>query len=113
MRRHWVTRGIKFLLLAVVGVVVLSYVVMRLWNFAVPPLTGWHTLGFGQALALLVLCRILFGGFRGRGGFRPGHRLRGRWQQLSPEEREKLREKMQSRCGFGPAERGSATPGGS
>lgn len=95
MGRRWIFRGFKFLLLAALAVVVLGYLVMSLWNFLLPPLAGWHTLGFGQALALLVLCRILFGGFRGR-GFGPGHR--GRWQQLSAEERAALRERL-GRCG--------------
>ena len=111
MRRHWIFRGIKFLALAALAVVVLGYLVMRLWNFVMPALTGWHTLGFGEALALLVLCRILFGGFR-RGGWHGRgwrHRMRGRFEHLSPEERAQLREKMRARCGLGP-ETTSETP---
>src|SRR5262249_23615621 len=33
-------------------------VVMRLWNWLLPPLFGWHQIAFWQALGLLVLCRI-------------------------------------------------------
>lgn len=96
MKRLWIFRGIRFLLFAAVAVTVFGYLVMSLWNRLIPSLTGWHTLGFGQALALLVLCRILFGGFRGHGGH---WRHRVRWAQLSPEERERVGAQIRNRCG--------------
>jgi len=71
-------------------------IVMRLWNGLLPPLFGWPQVTFWQALGLLVLCRILFGGM-GRHGYRRSH-CRGR----SPEERERLRQAMRERFGFGP-----------
>lgn len=86
--------------LAVLAAAALAgWVVMRLWNWLMPSLTGWHALTFQQALGLLLLSRLLFGGLRPRaGGWRPG-----RWRHLSPEERERLREQMRWRCGQGPA----------
>ena len=54
---------------------------------------------FWQALGLLALCRILFGGV-GRGGSRS--RYRRRMEQLTPEERERFRQRMRERFGFGP-----------
>jgi hypothetical protein len=75
--------------------------VMHLWNWLLPSLFGWRQVTFWQALGLLVLCRILFGGWGG-----PGHNhscsrrhLAGRWERMSPEEREKFRQNMRSRCG--------------
>lgn len=47
-------------------------VVMLLWNWLLPPLVGWSEIGLWQALGLLALCRLLFGGLRGCG--RPGRR---------------------------------------
>jgi len=48
-------------------------VVMQLWNWLLPALFGWREVTFWQALGLLALCRILFGGFgRGGGSYRPG-----------------------------------------
>ena len=44
-------------------------VVRLLWNWLLPPLFGWRQITFWQALGLLALCRILFGGF-GRHGSR-------------------------------------------
>jgi hypothetical protein len=97
MRRLWIFRGIRFVLFAALAVAILGFVVMSLWNWLIPSLTGWHTLGFGQALVLLVLCRILFGGFRGRGAW-AYHGAR-RWAQLSPEERDRIGAQIRSRCG--------------
>jgi hypothetical protein len=42
-------------------------VVMHLWNWLLPMLFGWRQISFWQALGLLILCRILFGGFGGHG----------------------------------------------
>jgi hypothetical protein len=48
----------------------------------------------------MVLGRLLFGGFRpGRGGFGWRGEMRHRWEQMTPEEREKFREGMRGRCG--------------
>ena len=80
-------------------------IVMRLWNWLLPPLFGWHQIAFWQALGLLVLCRILFGGFHGHGGGRIGWRRRmrermlERWERMTPEERERLRQEWRGGCG--------------
>ena len=66
--------------------------VMALWNWLLPSLFGWPTLTFWKALGLLALSRILFGGFGLRGG--PG-RFR------TPEERERMRQRLRERFGFG------------
>jgi MFS family permease len=52
-----------FLLLIPVLLAVLGGVVMVLWNAVVPDVFGWRRLTYGQAVGLLVLCRMLFGGF--------------------------------------------------
>jgi hypothetical protein len=77
-------------------------IVMHLWNWLLPSLFGWHSITFWQALGLLVLCRILFGGF-GNSGNRGGHgRRRGpeMWESMTPEEREAFRQSMRNRCGL-------------
>ena len=98
---HWIRRGLKFLLFAVVAVGVVGLVVMSLWNWLLPALFGWPAIGFWQALGLLVLCKILFGGLRGGSG-RHMHwrrRMTERWQKMTPEERERFKEGMGARCG--------------
>jgi hypothetical protein len=76
-----------------------GWTVTLLWNWLVPPLFGLRTVTFWQALGLLVLCRILFGGFGGHSHHRPS--LRDRWMarhdHMSPEERERLRQSMRER----------------
>ena len=104
-------RGLKFLLfgpLFVLLFALFTYVVMRLWNWLMPALFGLHLLTYWQALGLLVLSRILFGGFRGRPGYRDWgwrRRMSERWEQMTPEEQQRVRERMRGRCGpFGPTE---------
>src|SRR5579863_6853323 len=94
MKRSWVLRGIKFALFALIFVIVFSVVVMRLWNWLIPPVFGWHVINFWQAVGLLVLSKILFGGFHGRPGRNLYWRRRmiERWEQMTPEEREKFRQ---------------------
>jgi hypothetical protein len=101
MRKHWWLHGLKFAAFALIAVVVAGAVVMGLWNALLPDLFGWHAIGFWQALGLLVLSRILLGGWRGGRGY--GMHWRGRmmerWAQMTPEEREKFRAGMRGRCG--------------
>jgi hypothetical protein len=79
---------------------VLGCAVMALWNWVLPPVTGLHAISFAQALALLVLARLLFGSFRGRrhGGWYWRQRMRSRWEQMTPEERERFREALGTRA---------------
>ena len=94
-------RILKIVPFAIAGVALFGWIVELLWNAVVPPATGWHPLTYWQALGLLVLSKILFGGFRGPAG--PGwhwrRRMYERWEQMTPEEREKFREGMRWRCG--------------
>ncbi|HKB80296.1 MAG TPA: hypothetical protein VKH35_11320 [Thermoanaerobaculia bacterium] len=99
MKRR-VAKFTLFATLALVAIAVFAFVVMLLWNSVLPPVTGWHTITYWQALGLLILSKILFSGFRGpRGG--TSWRLAGRhWQKMTPEEREKFREVIRQRCGW-------------
>jgi hypothetical protein len=81
--------------LVVLGVAALGWVVMALWNWLMPELfLGAREIGYLQAMGILVLSKILFGGFRGGGH---GRWHRERWQQMTPEEREKFQAGMH-RC---------------
>jgi hypothetical protein len=101
MRGRWLRRGIKIVLMVLVAAAALSFVFMSLWNWLMPALFGWHSISFFQAIGLLILSRLLFGGFRGRGGG-GGHwrrRWSDRWEKMTPEEKEKFRSGMLNRCG--------------
>ena len=91
-------------------------IVLHLWNWLVPQLFGWRQLTFWQALGLLLLCRILFGGHGWRNSSRSHMRRRmaERWDQMTPEERERMRQSWRGRWGFCPPggeSQGQQTPG--
>jgi hypothetical protein len=86
-------------------------VVLHLWNWLLPALFGWRQITFWQAVGLLALCRILFGGVSGRGCHRPNYRRRmaEHWERL--EERRNLRQGMRSATGgFAPPTSGTKEP---
>ena len=88
---------------AILGMVVFitigGTVVMLLWNWLAPALFGLRLITLWQAIGLLALCRILFGGF----GLGSGHRSssRGRMGErckpMTPEEREGIRQGLHDR----------------
>jgi Ca2+/H+ antiporter, TMEM165/GDT1 family len=101
MRGNRIARVLKFIAFGILAAAVLSFFVMHLWNWLMPALFGTHLITFWQALGVLVLSKILFGGFRGRPGGRMQWRRRmmERWEKMSPEEREKFRAGLGERCG--------------
>ena len=110
MNKHWMVKGPKFILFAVLFVTVFGFVVMSLWNWLMPVLFGWHVISFWQAVGLLLLSKILFGGFRGGHGRHMfwRERMMEKWEHMTPEEREKFRHVMRGRCG--PFGRSTADP---
>jgi len=105
MRKKWTYLAPLAVLGVLLFIAVGGEVVKLLWNWLLPALFGWRLITFWEALGILVLCRILFGGFGGRGFHRPSFRRRmaERWEAMSPEEKERLKESMRTRCGTGPA----------
>ena len=102
MRHNPILKGTKIALFALIAIVVFGFIVKSLWNVLMPPIFGWHMITFWQGLGLLLLSKILFGGFHRHGGGR-NHwraRMKDRWEHMTPEEREKFRNGM--RCGRGP-----------
>ncbi len=111
MKRKWIFGAAPVAIVAFI--VIGGEVVMHLWNWLLPMLFGWRQITFWQAVGLLALCRILFGGWGGRGGHRPNFRRRmaEKWERMTPEEREKFRQRMGSRCGpFGASSSESKEP---
>ena len=88
----------KIGVLVVVGVAALGWVVMSLWNWLLPELFGIREISYLQAMGVLLLSKILFGGFRGHcGGHHKWHQHR--LENMTPEEREKLKSGMGGCCG--------------
>ncbi len=93
----------KIGVLVVVGIAAAGWVVMAVWNWLMPALfAGTREITYLQALGLLVLSKILFGGFpphHGGPGARRWHRHR--LENMTPEEREKFQAGMRGCCGGG------------
>jgi hypothetical protein len=101
MKGYRFFRVLKIVLFGAVAVTVVSFVVMSLWNILMPGIFGVRSISFWQALGLLVLSKILFGGFRSYGGGpRWRRRMMERWEQMTPEEREKFKQGMRRGCSF-------------
>ena len=87
MSKFWIAKKIVMVLTMIA---LLGWVIMSLWNWIIPSLfVDVQTISYVKALGLLVLSRILFGGFHGRGGWMH-HKHMQRWEQMTPEEREKF-----------------------
>jgi Ca2+/H+ antiporter, TMEM165/GDT1 family len=108
MKKYKIRKVLMILVFACVASIVFGLIVMGLWNAILPAVLGVKTITFIQALGILVLSKILFGGgprggFGGRCG--PGGmwrmKMREKFQNMTPEEREKIRAAWKSRCGGG------------
>jgi len=114
MTRRWIFLVPIGLLALAIFVFIGGHVVRLLWNGVLPDLFGWPQITFWQALGLLALCRILFGGFSSRGGPRSraamrdhfidhmADRVANRLERMTPEERERFRQRVRERTGFDP-----------
>jgi hypothetical protein len=95
-------RGLRIAAMGAMGLVALTifgFFVMNLWNWLAPAVFGARTVTFWQAMGLLVLTRILFGGWHGQPGYRMRGRMLEKWAQMTPEERERFRQSWHGGCG--------------
>lgn len=112
MMAYKLKKCLKILMMVLVISAVLSFVVMHLWNWLMPAVFGLHVITFWQALGLIVLGKILFGGFHRHGGGGGRHEwkrhMKERWGNMTPEERERFKAGMQEwkGCWPGPGGRG-------
>jgi hypothetical protein len=91
-----------FIVIAAAAIIVFGGLVMLLWNNILAEVLNISTITFGQALGILLLSKILFGGWRGGWGGGRHHwknKMREKWSGMTPEEREKFKEQWQKRCG--------------
>jgi hypothetical protein len=90
-------------------------IVQWLWNAILPAAANFNPITYWQAVGLFVLCKVLFGGFRGPGHhqhhnkwerfnrrFGRGRReemlaWKNKWMQMTDEERIKFRQEMWNR----------------
>ena len=98
--KNWIARVIKFVLIGIMALALFGFIVMSLWNWLIPSLFDLRLITFWQALGLVVLSKILFGGFHSHGGRRMHwrRRMQQRWEKMTPVEREKFQEGIGSFC---------------
>jgi hypothetical protein len=95
-----ITRALTITVLILIVIAGFGQAVLQLWNWLMPDLFGLPPLRFWQAVGLMSLCWILFGGLRGFGmGMGRRHdRTRDGWSRLTPEERERVRRGLAAMC---------------
>jgi Ca2+/H+ antiporter, TMEM165/GDT1 family len=98
--RIWIRWTLMFLVIGPIAIFVFGTVVMWLWNNALVPALNIPAITFWQGLGILVLSKILFGNFGGGSGSREyswRDRMQRKWNRMSPEEKEKFRDRWKSR----------------
>lgn len=90
-----------FFLFIIAGIFILGAVVMLLWNAILPNIMAVSTITYWQALGILILSRILFGGFKCGPRRHRGHfgnpRFKERFMNMSREERINFRNEWKER----------------
>ncbi len=99
------------MLLALAFFFLLGWTIMTLWNLLIPEIFGLNSIGFWQAMGLLLLSRILLGGFGG-GGWSSGnwqqkkdhwkHKMQERWSEMSEEEKAEWKNRLSRHCSNSP-----------
>jgi Ca2+/H+ antiporter, TMEM165/GDT1 family len=101
---------LKFCLLIPLAVLaflaVFTFAVHGLWNCVLTDVLAVKAISYWQALGILVLAKILFGGFPHRCCSPCGHfrerMMSKRWESATPEQREQMRDEMRRRFGDWP-----------
>jgi len=109
---YWFLKCIGFAILIALAALAFGYVLMLLWNLLVPALFSGPIINYWQAIGLLVLSKMLFGGFRFKGGRHGccghgGYSKHGYWRNkleekmanMTPEEKEKFKQEYANKCG--------------
>jgi len=102
MKKWMIFKGLKFGLFIFLAALAFGGILMLAWNWLMPELFGLPELSLMQAIIILMISRLLFGGWFRGGGHYMGHwrsRIRHKMSNMTPEERDKFRQKYAGRCG--------------
>ncbi len=109
---RWILKCIGAVILFTLFAFALAWVTMLLWNWLVPGIFGGPIITYLEAAGLMILGRLLIGGFKGGkscchgGGWHGGKHSywKSRWEKkmsgMSEEEKEKFKAGM-SKCDWG------------
>jgi hypothetical protein len=98
---------LKCLTAGIILLLLVGTVTMLLWNWLIPALFNGPELRFFEALGLLLLAKILFGGWGGRSWRNSGappwkQKYYEKLSSMSPEQRERFKDRMREKwCSHG------------
>lgn len=96
-----VGKGVAIAIFIAVAILVFGWVFMHLWNWLMPAIFGLTVINFKQAIGILIMSKILFGGLEGKSRKRKGHRwkshMKAKWESMSWEEREHFKRQMEDK----------------
>ena len=100
--KYRMRKAAMFLFFVPLALFAFGSIVMLLWNAILPEVANVSRINFWQALGILVLSKILFGGFRGGWGGGPRHQWKEEMEKklsgMTPEEKEKFKQAWRNRC---------------
>lgn len=107
MKTMFKKRWYLFIPLIIAGFVAFGFATMYLWNWLMPAIFHLPELTFWQTIGLMILSRLILGGFHGKHGKgrHCKHHMHHKWEHMTPEEREQFREHVRlhqppwARCG--------------
>jgi len=95
-RKRWYL----FIPLIAVAFLAFGFFTMHLWNWLMPILFHLPEITFWQTIGLMILSRLILGGFGGHHSRGHNHDYRQqvheKWENMTPEEREKFKERIHS-----------------
>ena len=100
-RENWKKKKPLLFVLIPVGIGLLVWVVMLLWNAILPDVVGVSEITYWQALGILVLSKILFGGFKGDSSkrFKNKKKSKDQFMNMTDEQKATFKSEWESRCG--------------
>ncbi len=99
--RFSLPKVLMVIFIGLAGIALLSFIVMNLWNAILPDVIHVSAITFPKALGILVLSKILFGGFSGRRRWRGGPPpfMQRKFANMTEEERERFKQEWRNKCG--------------
>ncbi len=100
--KFWFRKAGMILFFVPLALLAFGSIVMLLWNAILPAVIHVSPINFWQALGILILSKILFGGFKGGWGGRRGYQWKDEMERklsnMTPEEKEKFKQDWRNRC---------------
>lgn len=94
---RWVEKSLVIVIMLFIIFAGFGQAVLQLWNWLIPSIFGLPEITYWQAVGLMGLSWILFGGLRGLGFL--DNRSRGwseRRERMTPDERQRFREGLRA-----------------